>query len=251
MTESGKTHEDYIGRIGGTAATARGFMERRWNRYYFRTLKRTVRDMLADEIGTDATVLDIGTSHGNWLPFLRQLGFHTVVGVELDAERAEQARRAGYDEIYNCDARGVPRPSDSIDVAVSNDVFVHILRLQDKAAIVRETERLLRPGGVMVLNHSSARAFGHHAAHIRDHCSYLTLDEFIRLVRDNSSFVIEDIKPSYYSVLGHPQRRTLRHLLMAMPFGWMATSLLDHGVRQHQPIDLSDYVYLKVRKPGG
>ena len=103
MTESGKTHEDYIARIGGTAATARGFMGRRWNRYYFRTLKRTVRDMLADEVGTDATVLDIGTSHGNWLPFLRQLGFHTVVGVELDAERAEQARGP----IGEGEARGV------------------------------------------------------------------------------------------------------------------------------------------------
>ena len=51
MTESGKTHHDNISRIGGTAATDRGFIERRWNRYYFQVLKRTVRNMLAGEIG--------------------------------------------------------------------------------------------------------------------------------------------------------------------------------------------------------
>ncbi|SVC50363.1 uncharacterized protein METZ01_LOCUS303217, partial [marine metagenome] len=80
MTESGKTHHDNISRIGGTAATDRGFIERRWNRYYFQVLKRTVRNMLAGEIGANATVLDIGPSHGNWLPLLRQLGFSTVLG---------------------------------------------------------------------------------------------------------------------------------------------------------------------------
>ena len=149
MIESGKTHHDNISRIGGTAATARGFIERRWNRYYFQVLKRTVRNMLAGEIGANATVLDIGTSHGNWLPLLRQFGFSTVLGVEVDAGRAEEARQAGYDDVYNCDARSVPRPAESIDVAVSNDVFVHILRGEDKAAVVRETERLLRPGGVV------------------------------------------------------------------------------------------------------
>ena len=94
-------------------------------------------------------MLDIGTSHGNWLPLLRQFGFSTVLGVEVDAGRAEEARQAGYDDVYNCDARSVPRPAESIDVAVSNDVFVHILRGEDKAAVVPETERLLsgrKPG---------------------------------------------------------------------------------------------------------
>jgi SAM-dependent methyltransferase len=101
MTESGNTHQDNVARIGGTAATAQGFTERRWNHYYFRVLKQTVETMLVSEIGASAAVLDIGTSHGNWLPFLRRLGFLQVVGVELDAGRAELARQAGYDEVHN------------------------------------------------------------------------------------------------------------------------------------------------------
>ena len=108
MTESGKTHQDNVARIGGTAATAQGFMARRWNRYYFRALKQTVEHMLAGEIGASATVLNIGTSHGNWQPFLRRLGFSQVVGVELDARRAELARQAGYDEVYNSDPEIFP-----------------------------------------------------------------------------------------------------------------------------------------------
>jgi len=249
MTESGKTHQDNVARIGGTAATAQGFMARRWNRYYFRALKQTVEHMLAGEIGASATVLDIGTSHGNWQPFLRRLGFSQVVGVELDAGRAKLARQAGYDEVHNCDARDIPRAAESIDVAVSNDVFVHILQILDKAAVIREAERLLKPGGLMVFNHSSSRAFGYSASCIEDHCSFLTLNDFIALVRDSSSFIIEDIKPSYYSILGRPRSLSLRHLLVALPFGAHILALLDNRIRRQQSVDLSDYVYLKVRKP--
>ena len=129
------------------------------------------------------------------------------------------------------------------------DVFIHILQLEDKAAVIREAERLLRPLGVLVINHSSARAFGYTFAHVRDHCSFLTLDEWISLVRDNSSLKIEDVKPSYYTVMGRSQPRLMRQLLMALPCGGIATSLIDHYVRRRQPIDLSDYVYLKLRKP--
>ena len=123
MTESGKTHQDNVARIGGTAATAQGFMERRWNRYYFRALKQTVEHMPAGEIGASATVLD------------------------------------------------------------------------------------------------------------------------------SSSFIIEDIKPSYDNILGRPRSLSLRHLLVALPFGAHILALLDNRIRRQQSVDLSDYVYLKVRKP--
>ena len=251
MTQSQieRTHHDFVECIGGTHATAKGFMERRWNRYYFRTERCTVRVMLAGEIRPGATVLDIGTSHGNWLPFLRQVGFTTVLGVELDGERAEQARQAGYEEVYNCDAKRIPRPAESIDAAVSNDVFVHILQWDDKAAVIRETERLLRPGGILVFNLASARAHGYAAAHIQNHCSFLNLDEMIRLVRDNSALVIEDIKPSYYSVIGKPSPSLMRQLLMAVLGGGFVITQLDHHLRRRLPLDLSDYVYLKLRKP--
>jgi hypothetical protein len=148
------------------------------------------------------------------------------------------------------DARHIPREAESIDVAVSNDVFVDILQIEDKAAVIGEAERLLKPGGVMVFNHSSSRAFGHSASCVDDHCSFLTLNDFIALVRDNSSFVIEDIKPSYYSILGRPRSVSLRHLLVALPFGAHILACLDNRIRRQQPVDLSDYVYLKVRKPG-
>ena len=145
MDPSKKTHHDHLDRIGNTAATAVGYLEKRWNKYYLRTEQKTVSNLLKDEINPESTVLDVGTSHGNWLPFLRQSGFATILGVELDNKRAEQARQAGYDEVYNCDARSIPRAMNSIDAAVSNDVFVHILQMEDKIAVLHEIERLLRP----------------------------------------------------------------------------------------------------------
>ena len=84
-----KTHADYVDEIGGTAATATGYLQRRWNRYYFRSCRAVVAAMLQGEIGTESTVLDVGTSHGNWHGFLRRQGFSSVLGVELDPGRAD------------------------------------------------------------------------------------------------------------------------------------------------------------------
>src|SRR5207248_24978 len=107
MTPSGETtHRDFVSVIGGTAATGKGLYERRMNAYYLRSAKATVSALLAGE--PRGSVLDVGTSHGVWLPYLRAHGFGRVLGVELDAERAELARRAGYDTVFNCDASEIP-----------------------------------------------------------------------------------------------------------------------------------------------
>jgi SAM-dependent methyltransferase len=244
-----KTHRDYVNQIGETNATGRTYLEKRWNKYYLLTYQKIVNSMLQDE--SRDVVLDVGTSHGNWYNFLRRAGFRRVTGVELDPVRAELARRAGYDEVFNCDAADLPLEDAAIDVAVSNDVFVHILRLEDKAAVLAEVRRVLRPGGVFIINHSMSPAIGRASYHVDSYCSFLTPAEWIQMAT-TAGFGIEDVKPSYYIFRSASFFiKAVRALCVAVPFGIGSRLLIlsDTVAARWLGIGRSDYVYLKLRKP--
>lgn len=243
------THRDYLAIIGETAATGKGRYERRMNAYYLASSQEIVRTLL--DRSPVGSVLDVGTSHGHWLRFLRDFGFDRVLGVEIDPDRAELARRTGYDEVFNTDAAELPCLSSSIDQAVSNDVFVHILRLEDKAAVLKEVERVLRPGGVFVFNQPMSRAFGHGEYAVDRHCSYMTLDEVLRLVAGSTSFLVEDVKPGYFvngAFAASRLERAIRRR-MVMPGSVSLLLLLDRLRSRTHSLEQSDYIYLKLRKP--
>ncbi len=245
-----KTHYDYLDIIGTTHAISRTFREQRWNKYFFRTYQRMVHDMLRHE--SRESIIDIGTSHGNWYNFFMSHGFKNIFGVELEAARAQQARAAGYTEVFNCDASAIPLANNSVDIAVSNDVFVHILQLRDKAGVLQEVQRILKPSGCFIVNHTMARAFRTPPYHIKGYCSYLSLDRFIRLVHDHTDFTIEDIKPTYFSELRHQSRHFSRKILrrlIVLPGSIPFLMAWDYYTARHKPLELSDVVYLKLRRP--
>ncbi|OGG05792.1 MAG: hypothetical protein A3F83_05640 [Candidatus Glassbacteria bacterium RIFCSPLOWO2_12_FULL_58_11] len=247
-----KTHRDYQAIIGGTAASSRNYLEKRWNQYYFKTYKHVVSRMIGGlESCAGKTVLDVGTSHGNWYSFLKGQGFANLLGVELDPGRAELAKKSGYTEVYNCDAANIPLPDKSVDLAVSNDVFVHILQLEDKAAVLKEIQRVLKPGGVFIFNQTMSPAHGVRNFTIDKHCSYLNLDELIRLVTENTGFSIEDIKPTYFS-FGNKHfsliANILRHSFILIPGGVSLRFRRDLLLSGILSLEQSDSVYLKLRK---
>jgi ubiquinone/menaquinone biosynthesis C-methylase UbiE len=202
--------------------------------------------------GQRGAVLDVGTSYGDWLSFLKQKGFSLILGVELHAERAKLAQEAGYDEVYQCDAAKIPRPSESVDVAISNDVFVHILRISDKIAVLQEVERLLKPGGIFILNHPISRAFNLESYQVREDCSFLSLHEFIALVLNNTGFTLVDLKPTYYqfrgSKAGFTTRQARKHI--QLPLAVRLLFWLDYLNARNLSLEDSDVVYLKLLKKG-
>jgi ubiquinone/menaquinone biosynthesis C-methylase UbiE len=246
---TGKTHYDFIDMIGETHETARNYPERRWNQYYHKSYRFTVKRMLGDVRGK--SVIDIGTSHGAWFPFLRARGFQPIYGVELDEQRAALAKRGGYDEVYHCDAKKIPHESNSFDFALSNDVFVHILQKEDKIAVLKEIFRILKPGGIFILNHTMSVAFRFSAYHIDKYCSFLSLHEFLSLIIQNTDFTIVDIKPTYYShrdVLPGIFKKAIRQALVRAPFGVMLLFLMDYVNVRKKSLEESDTIYLKVVK---
>ena len=250
MTVKEKTHRDYLSVIGETAATAKYYKEKRWNQYYAKTFCHVVGNMISEDLERDS-VIDIGTSHGNWFTFLQSQGFRKIFGVELDPDRAQQARACGYTEVFNCDAAEIPLSDSSINLAVSNDVFVHILQMNDKANVLREVQRILKPGGCFIVNHTSSKAFGFSDYHVEKHCSFLSLHEFLKLVMDNTDFEIVDIKPTYYhwrnTRLGLVKK--IFRKALALPFVVNLLFMLDFFHSRNISIDESDTIYLKLKKP--
>jgi SAM-dependent methyltransferase len=205
--------------------------------------------MLGDVRGK--TVLYVDTSHGSWFDFLGSKQFKLIYGVEIDPERARLAKSRGYAEIYNCDAADVPLPNGSIDCAVSNDVFVHILRIEDKAAVLKKIENILKPGGIFILNHTISKAFNHENYTVQEYCSYLTLHEFISLITNNTKFEIIDIKPTFFSFRGKKRSfldKVLRHLTVTLPLGVSFLFFKDYFNTRSLGLQESDTVYIKLRK---
>ena len=243
-----KTHHDYVAQIGETAATARFHTERQWNRYYNFSYQAAVTRMLKGV--SRRAVLDVGTSHGNWFNFLKRNGFQKIFGVELDAKRAELARKCGYDEVFNCDAAALPVPDLFFDTAISNDVFVHILQIEDKQAVLREIARVLKPGGHFIFNHTMALAHGYPNYFINQHTSFLSLQEFIDLATTDSIFEIVDAHPTYYHFRDRQPgilTRALRKFIAA-PGAPELLHYLDAVHARQLSLENSDTVYLKLRK---
>ncbi len=241
-----KTHHDYAEVIGNTVLTAKGFREKGWNRYYHAAHTSAVRFFLRD-VEDRSVVLDVGCSHGSWYPTWRKLGFTTVHGVELSPERAAQARHSGFDHVYVTDARSIQADSESYSVVCSSGVFIHILQLKDKLAVVEEVYRLLEPGGVFILNFPPPLGHGYTQDTILNHCSFYSLDTMLQKVILPTSFELVDIRQTFF-----PPYSRFREVLgwgMALPFTISLMRLHDLLVARKGPYQLSGTIYLKLRKP--
>lgn len=248
-----KRHTDYLNEIGRTTETYSSFAERRWNQFYFRVHRAIVKRMLG-KAGSGQVVLDLGTSYGQWHDFLRQRGFDKVLGVEVDLGRAEVARTRGYDQVFATDGAQIPLPDSSVDVIVSNGVFVHIIQYEDKVAVLKEIERLLKAGGTAILSHTMAKAQGYDQYTVVTYMSFLTFSELIDLVRNHTSLLIEDVAPTYYhfrnsspAFLVWVIRKALRYPL---PFLGGLLYLLNILDARMMSIEEADAIYLRLAKPG-
>jgi ubiquinone/menaquinone biosynthesis C-methylase UbiE len=98
---------------------------------------------LAPLLDPAAPVLEVGIGTGIVALALRELGF-TVVGIDLSPAMAQRARRRLGPVVAVADAAHLPVP----DAAIRQAVSVWLLHLvADRAAVLAEVARALRPGG--------------------------------------------------------------------------------------------------------
>lgn len=124
--------------------------------WYFRALHRRRLHWLARLLPAGpARVLDAGCGTGGFIRRLRTTRPEwSVTGVDLSAQAVGLARERSGAEIVQGSLTALPFADGSFDAVSTGDVLYHIA---DPRAAVGEMTRVLRPGGVLVVNEPAYR----------------------------------------------------------------------------------------------
>ncbi|HVL56920.1 MAG TPA: methyltransferase domain-containing protein [Burkholderiaceae bacterium] len=121
--------------------------DRHW---WYRGLRAVIRQAWERSIAAPRpTLLDVGCGTGANLAALADRS--EPIGIDLAPEAIAFCRRRGLMRTLVGSADRLPFADGGFDVALSCDVLSH-WSLSDKAAALREMQRVLRPGGTLLLN---------------------------------------------------------------------------------------------------
>ena len=205
------------------------------NLYFLETIAR---------VPLGARILEIGSGRGALLRHLLHQG-HSIVGVEINADRIDESRRLyGPLPITKVDGAHLPFPDASFDVVLSFDVFEHI---PDSDAHLDEVRRVLAPRGRYLLQTPNKwtntvfetirwRSF---TAWRADHCALHTFGQLRRrLERHGFSVQFADVP-----VVTDFFRRKLRHYV-----GAPAVLILRVANPDRLPLRLRTNFYVQATK---
>src|SRR3954453_17932307 len=97
--------------------------------------------------GPDAVLVDLACGGGLMAPHVARLGYRHV-GVDLGARGLRVAREHGVAPVRGS-VLAVPLADGCADVVLAGEVLEHV---EDDEQVIAECARLLRPGGVLVLD---------------------------------------------------------------------------------------------------
>jgi ubiquinone/menaquinone biosynthesis C-methylase UbiE len=107
------------------------------------------------ELQDGERVLDCGCGMGFHLMAMQKLRKLELVGLDIDCDRLDWARREGVEaELVAGEAEHLPFEDGSFDKVLMTEVLEH---LRDDLAALREVARVLRPGGVVAISVPNAR----------------------------------------------------------------------------------------------
>ena len=99
---------------------------------------------------THGRLLDVGCATGDFLSEMKRQPGWTVTGIEPSVFAARYAQRSVGVPVISGTLNDAPFASSSFDAITMWDVLEHVY---DPRAVIAEAARLLRPGGVLVVNH--------------------------------------------------------------------------------------------------
>ena len=94
-------------------------------------------------------VLDAGCGTGGFLAHLARADHRWAVGIDLEWEGLRLSRSRGLPHLLQGSVMALPFRADTFDAIVSSDVLYHLG--VDDLQTLREFRRVLKPGGVVVL----------------------------------------------------------------------------------------------------
>jgi len=139
--------------------------------FWFLALRRQSRALLAHALAgrTPNLIVDCGAGTGRNLDWLREFG--PAIGLELSDTGLEIGREYRR-RLVQGSVTHLPFPDESADVATSFDVL-SALKLSDAQLAAREMWRILRPGGIAIINVAALEILrGSHSVAAEEHTRF-------------------------------------------------------------------------------
>ncbi len=239
-----RTEYDNIDIIGRTHETYKDKTEKRLLQYYHKQEVNTVSYLLKKMNLQDFNqVIDLGTSIGVWYNDYKKFNFKKVIGIDISSERANEAKKRGYDEVHVCNAYDLPFEKESRSCVVSNDVLVHVLQDSDKLKIFQEVRRVLKKDGIFIFNFANAYGFGFKSDTYSLGTQRLNTPKTMKNLVKDAGLKIEYIIPSYYTIprIGANPRLAFISSKLIFPF-------IDSILSRSKNLNFAKVIYLGVRK---
>lgn len=110
-------------------------------------------DWLARYSNQQARILDYGCGYGRTLEGLSSAGYVSVVGTDFSKAMLQRARREVPDsKLIRNDGAALPIKSESFDAVLLLAVLTCMPDDNDQRILLREVERVLRPGGLLYIS---------------------------------------------------------------------------------------------------
>lgn len=116
--------------------------------WWYRSLRALIRTALDAHAGT-GRLLDIGCGTGANLAMLGE--DFEATGVDYSPDALRNCALRGLNRVAQANALALPFASESFDLALMIDLLYH-RDVSDKHAALAESARVLRPGGVLLVN---------------------------------------------------------------------------------------------------
>jgi 2-polyprenyl-3-methyl-5-hydroxy-6-metoxy-1,4-benzoquinol methylase len=103
------------------------------------------------QLPPDAMLFDVGFGSGAWMKSMARLGYRNIFGYDIDANRSRTERLSAEGIVVS---HGLflenQYPPHSFDCIRLSHVFEHLI---DPVAVLRKCREMLRPGGIVVMDH--------------------------------------------------------------------------------------------------
>lgn len=156
--------------------------------WWFRVRRNLVVDLLAKyHIPKVATIFDFGCGSGYTVNYLQKLGYN-VSGSDISAEAIEFGQARGVHNTEVAQVGQMRPPEGGFDMILALDVIEHI---QDDGEAMKATERMLKPGGIVIIMVPAYQWLWGVQDDIAHHYRRYTLSSFVKVLQKNTDLMIE------------------------------------------------------------
>ena len=157
-----------------------------------KTFKHPVNiDRLNQYLTSDSRILDFGCGYGRALGFLSEYSYHDLIGFDPAPAMIDAARERYPGITFQVQANppSLELPDQSVDATLLFSVLTCVPSDEGQTAIVREIQRVLKPGGLLYISDL-----------------WLQTDE-----RNRERYLRDEPKYGTYGVFDLPEGVTVRH----------------------------------------